>query len=477
MPSIAGNSDFSEESVAITGQAGQVSALAGIDIDRVRDAIQSIQVQGGLNGQGGGNAGQGGLFGGYGGGGGFGGAFGGGGGGFGGGGGGFGGRGGGGGGRGNFRNFNPGQPHGAIFWNGSNSALNAQPFALIGLPQNQPPNGTNRFGITFMSAPYIPQLTKPSGKDTVFLTLSGSRSSSPDDFYATVPTVAERGGDFSAAGLPLIYDPVTCQPSSSSTCSQFTANVIPPTGPDYESISPQAVALLKFFPEPNLPSGSTINGYNYHLLTTAQSNSTQAGIRYNRSLGANATQPGGRGGSGGGRRGATQTQGLRQSINLNYNWSHSASDLVNLFPDLGGKSASSSYSLQAGYTVGYHRFTSISNVNWNRSNSHTTNFFTNTSNNPAAAADVTVPNNVPLNYGVPDISLSNGIEGLSETQPSFSISPDHLIHRGSELDSRQAQPAFRRRLPPCASRLSRRLERHRKLCVHRTVHRGHAGQT
>ncbi len=72
--------------------------------------------------------------------------------------------------------------------------------------------------------------------------------------------------------------------------------------------------------------------------------------------------------------------------------------------------------------MGYHRFTSISNVNWNRSNSHTTNFFTNTSNNPAAAADVTVPNNVPLNYGVPDISLSNGIEGLSETQPSFSVS-------------------------------------------------------
>ncbi len=34
---------------------------------------------------------------------------------------------------------------------------------------------------------------------------------------------------------------------------------------------------------------------------------------------------------------------------------------------------------------------------------------------------MTVPNNVPLNYGVPDISLSNGIQGLSETQPSFSI--------------------------------------------------------
>ncbi len=60
-----------------------------------------------------------------------------------------------------------------------------------------------------MSAPYIPHLTKPSGKDTVFLTLSGTRSSTPDDFYATVPTDAERAGNFSAAGLPPIYNPVT----------------------------------------------------------------------------------------------------------------------------------------------------------------------------------------------------------------------------------------------------------------------------
>ncbi len=96
--------------------------------------------------------------------------------------------------------------------------------------------------------------------------------------------------------MPPIYNPVTGQ--------QFiyngTPNVIPPTGAAGQSISPQASALLSYFPEPNLPAGSTINGYNYHLLTTAQSNTTQAGIRYNRSLGANATQPGGRGGSGGG---------------------------------------------------------------------------------------------------------------------------------------------------------------------------------
>ncbi len=414
LPSIAGNSDFSDESVAITGQAGQVSAYAGMGPD---DRLNAGMGPGGPGGQGGpgGGGGFGGAFGG--------GGFGGGGGGFGGGGGGggFGGRGSGGGGGGgrNFRGFNPAQPHGAIAWNNTTSYFNAQPFDLTGLPEQQPVNGSNRFTLSFMSAPYIPHLTKPSGKDTVFLTLSGTRQSTPAVFNETVPTLAERSGDFSAAGLPPIYNPVTGQQFSYNT----TANVIPPSGAPYQSISPQAAALLALFPQP-LPNGETVNGYNYHAITTGQSNSTNAGIRYNRSLGANVAQPNGRRGlgGGGGRRGGSQNQGLRQSINFNYNQGHSASDIVNFIPELGGKSALNSYSLQAGYTVGYHRFTSISNVTWNRSDSNMTNFFTNTTDNPAATDGINVPNNVPLNYGVPTISLSNGIQGLSDQPASFSIS-------------------------------------------------------
>ena len=50
---------------------------------------------------------------------------------------------------------------------------------------------------------------------------------------------------------------------------------------------------------------------------------------------------------------------------------------MNIFPQLGGKTSSDSNSVQAGYTLGYHRLTSIFNASWNRSNSQTTNFFTN----------------------------------------------------------------------------------------------------
>ena len=378
LPSIAGNSDFGGDSVAITGQSGTVSPLAGLDMDRLRDAMETLRAQGG---PGGGNfGGGGGLFGGGGPGGGFGGP------------GGFGGFGGGGG-RGNFRGFNPGQPHGAVFWSGSNSALNAEPFSLRGQPQQQPASGTNRFGLSFMSAPYIPGLTKPSGKDTMFLTLSGQRSSTPSDQYATVPTDAERAGN-----IPGLAEPIT-------------------------SPVPQAVALLKYFPEPNLAGN---NAYNYHLLTTQQANNTQAGVRYMRSLGANATQPGGsRGGfgsGGGGRR--SQNQGLRQSINFNYNWTRTAQDNVNLFPALGGNSSTDSDSVQAGYTVGYHKLTNIFNLNWNRGDSLTTNFF--------GGADIATRigilgpdgaalNSNPINYGLPSVTLSN-FTGLNQQQPSSSLS-------------------------------------------------------
>ncbi len=387
LPSIAGNSDFGGDSVAITGQSGSVSPLAGLDMDRVRDFVESMRAQNGGQGPGGTQVpgGQPGLFGG----------------GFAGGGGPFmamgpgeggGFRGFGGGGRGNFRGFNPSQPHGAIFWMGSNSALNAEPFSLRGQPQQQPSSGSNRFGVTLMGAPFIPGVTKPSGKDSVFITASGVRNSSPLDEYATVPTDAERAGNIPGLAAPIV--PV-----------------------------PQAEALLKYYPEPNLPGVTQ----NYHLLSTAQSNTTQAGIRYMRSIGANASPFGafgGRGGGGGGGRRQQQNQGLRQSVNFNYNWSHTASDNVSIFPDLGGKTASDSNSLQAGYTIGYHKITSIFNANWNRAGSHAINFFTN-GTDVATEAGILGPggaplNPSPLNYGLPSITLSS-FTGLSEQQPSFTI--------------------------------------------------------
>jgi trimeric autotransporter adhesin len=358
LPSIATNSDFSSDSVAITGQSGTVSAQAGVGMDQFRDSMQTMSGPGGMSQQAGNFAGGGGgLFGG---------------GGFGGGGvGGFGRRG-------NFSNFNSNQPHGTIFWSGSNSALDAQSFSVNGQSKEQPSSGTNRFGFSFMSAPYIPGLFKASGKDTVYLSYSGSRSSSPINQNATVPTDAERAGTI--AGLSSTITPVS-----------------------------QATALLKYFPEPNL-SGTT---QNYQLLSTSQSNSTQIGARYMRSLGKVQTNS----------RRRMQSQGLSQSVSFNYNWSNSASDNVNIFPELGGKNTSESNSLTASYSLSYHKISSSFSLGWNRGTNKTTNNFTNGSDIATSigilGADGSALNVSPLNYGLPNIVLSN-YAGMSEQQPSFS---------------------------------------------------------
>jgi uncharacterized membrane protein YgcG len=412
LPSLASNSDFSSsDSVAVTGQNGTTNPLAGIDFGQMRDNAELNQSLngGGPGGQGPGGQGGPGGEGGSGGGGGFGG------GGFGGGG---GGRGGGGGGmRGNFRNFKPNQPHGAIFWNGGNGALNADDFALRGQPIEQPAYSSNRFGLTFLSAPYIPKILTNDKNDFLFFTLSGTHSSSPFDQYGTVPSLAERGGNFSAlttpTGTPItIYDPATsgCTAGGNTPGTPFIGNVIPS-----QCIVSQANALLNYVPLPNL-SGQNED---YQRLTSAQTNSTQIGVRLMHNFGKNGQ------GTNGLVRMARQVlgqgnPGITQSMNVNFNYSHSASDSLNLFPELGGKNQSHQYSVQLGYSIGKGRLTDSVNANWNRTNSQASNYFSNLTNIGSQIGLAGLPDSPQL-WGLPNVTL-NQFTGLNEQQPDFTLS-------------------------------------------------------
>jgi trimeric autotransporter adhesin len=407
LPSLANNSDFSTDSVAVTGQAGTTNPFAGVDMEQLRqnaELDQSLTVGGGQGGQGAGRGQQGGGPGGGGPGGG--GGFGGGGGGFGGGGfGGGGGRGGrGGGGFGNFRNFKPNQPHGALFWTGGNSALNATPFPIKEQKEPQPSYAQNQFGLTFMGAPYIPHLIEHDTKDVIFFNASGQRSSSPFSQYGSVPTVDERAGILSGLtsqeGAPItIYDPNT-------PGVPFPNNTIPKG-----RISPQATALLNYIPLPNLPG----QFQNYQRLTSSESNTTRIGVRFIHSFGPSTggspiaglvRQYLGQGGS-----------GLRQSINANFNYSHQAADELDLFPDLGGKQQTHQYSLQLGYSLGKGRLTNNLGLNWNRTQSQLTNVFTSKTDIATQVGLAGLPTN-PLLYGLPNLTL-NQFTSVTEQQPNF----------------------------------------------------------
>jgi hypothetical protein len=404
LPSAASNSDFSSgESVAVSGQMGTTNPLAGIDFGRMRDSAELNESLNGSSGEMGPEAirvaGPGG------------------GGGFGGGGGGRGGRGGGGGMGGNFRNFKPNQPHGALFWNGGNGALNAEDFALRGQTFQQPAYSTNRFGLTFLSAPYIPKILTNDKHDFLFLTLSGTRNSSPFDQYGTVPTLAERGGNFSAlttpTGTPItIYNPANsgCIAEGNTPGTPFVGNMIPS-----QCIASQANALLNYVPQPTL-NGST---FNYQRLSSAQTNTTQVGVRLMHTFGSNA------GGMNGIMRMARQflgqgNPGITQSMHFNFNYSHSASDNLNLFPQLGGKNQSHQYSAQAGYSIGKGRLTDNLTLAWNQTHSDASNYFSSLTDVAAQLGLKGLPD-LPQLWGLPNVTL-NQFTGLNEQQPHFQTS-------------------------------------------------------
>ena len=410
LPSLANSADFSTDSVAVTGQSGTTNPFAGVDMEQLRQNAELDQSLGGGpgggpggGGPGGGGPGGGGPGGGGPGGGGFGGGGGGGGGGRGGRGGGGGGRGFSGGGFGNFRNFKPNQPHGAFFWTGGNSALNATPFPIREQKEPQPSYAQNQFGLTFMGAPYIPHVIEHDTKDVIFVNASGQRSSSPFSQYGSVPTGPEREGNLSGLttqeGDPIIiYDPLTGAP--------FPNNIIP-----RERIATQATALLNYIPQPSLQG----QFQNYQRLASSESNTTRIGVRFLHSFGPSTggspiggmiRQYLGQGGS-----------GLRQSMNVNFNYSHSAADELSLFPDLGGKQQSHQYSVALGYSIGKGRLTNNLSLNWNRSHTQLKNDFTGVTDIASQIGITGLPED-PLLYGLPSVTL-NQFTGINEQQPNF----------------------------------------------------------
>ena len=254
-----------------------------------------------------------------------------------------------------------------------------------------------------MGQPYIPHVIEHDTKDVIFFNVTGQRSSSPFSEYGSVPTVAERGGDLSGLttqeGAPItIYDPKTKAP--------FPNNVIPA-----DRIVSQATALFNYIPEPSLPG----QFQNYQRLTSAESNSTRIGVRFIHSFGSS---------SGGSPIGGLIRQytgqggpGIRQSVNLNFNYSHQAADELNLFPDLGGKQQTHQYSLALGYSLGKGRLTNNLSLNWNRSESQLKNDFTGTTDVASQVGLSGLPED-PLLYGLPNLTL-NQFTSVNQQQPNF----------------------------------------------------------
>jgi len=466
------------DSIAVTGQQGQINGLAMFSEGDLQGRIREMQANGFGNGDiagaltgamqtgtfGGpnGGPGAGGGFGGPGGGpGGFGGGGGGGfrGGGGGGGGGGFRGGGGGGGrggfgGPGGFRGQNPNAWHGTVGYNGFNNAINATPFSVTGIPLPKPDRSQNSLTASFTGTPFIPHLIAANPKQFMFVTISETRASSPSSAQYLVPTLAQRYGDLTPAyqvGTPLggtsanpntniVYDPFLSTPGNpkaygNTNCDPRLLAIDPnPTAciPVTELNSAAQTLLANYYPLPNINATGTQD--NFQANFPGSSHSSQVSARFNRSFGAQPTR--GRGGFGGGGFGGGPGGGggqnrnvplvLRQSIAENFSYSHSATASSNFSPLLGGHSTSEGYSFSSSYTIGYGRLNNSASLSWNRSAGLASNFFTNGAANPAVQAGIYVGTPTiysdPFYFGLPGIGITGGLAGLNDSAPNNTVS-------------------------------------------------------
>ncbi|HXH66823.1 MAG TPA: TonB-dependent receptor [Candidatus Limnocylindrales bacterium] len=313
------------------------------------------------------------------------------------------------------RGFNVNQPHGVLYFSDDTSSLDATPFSLSGFPIAKSDYNQFRFGANVGGPLKIPKLFDGGNKSFFFAGWNGSRGDTPYDAFSTVPTLDERGGNFSGAtynnGTPVqIFNPATGQ--------QYQFNGVP-NAIDPTLFSSAAKSLLQFIPFPNIPLTST--GQNFHFVTSDASNSDAVTFRLVHNLGSNPG-PMMLGPGGGGRNGRRQN-----NINFGLNWSRNSTNIVNPFPSLAGGTSTQGLNASAGWVYGKNRATNNLRVNYNHNHVSTTNLFSNTTDVAGpGGAGITGISNDPFDWGLPGISFTS-FGGFNDPKPRRQLDQTYTI--------------------------------------------------
>ncbi|MBS1872053.1 MAG: TonB-dependent receptor [Acidobacteria bacterium] len=264
-----------------------------------------------------------------------------------------------------------------------NSVLDARPFAVSGQPVVKPGYAQERFSVQIGGPLMIPKLFR--AQNTTFnFNYTGNRADNLTNRVGTVPSALERAGDFSQSGAA-VYDPNTGNP--------FPGNQVP-----LSRISPIAVGLLKYFPNPNQAGSCTTASLacvaqNYQYTTTVPNHSDNLGLRIGQSI------------------------GRRDRLALNFqmqNRSGLNAQMFGFLDDSNGKGVSSSLNWVHTFAP---RVFNIANVSFNHNRTDSLPFFSN-STNVAAALGIAGASGDPLNYGPPNLSFTN-YASLTDGSPSF----------------------------------------------------------
>ncbi len=152
----------------------------------------------------------------------------------------------------------------------SNSALNARPYNLAGGDSPKVDSWQEGFGASLGGPLRIPKLYDGSDRTFFFVNYNLNRGRTAVDQFSTVPTLAERQGDFSDRGAQL-YDPFS---NLSGPRTSWGSAI--PSG----MLDPAAVGLLQYIPEPNLPGLVQ----NFHLQDRIPSATDRLNVRVQHTL-------------------------------------------------------------------------------------------------------------------------------------------------------------------------------------------------
>ena len=164
--------------------------------------------------------------------------------------------------------------HAQLFEFFKNDNLNASGFSRRGFGVAKPEYKNNTFGFTVDGPVYIPKFFDGRNKLFFIVSFEGLRERNPQTQIYTVPTEAERQGDFSqlmdAQGrLISIYDPLTTAPNGSGgyTRTAFAGNRIPAS-----RLNTVGSRAMGFYPLPNRVSESR-DGQNNYFFNNSSRNS------------------------------------------------------------------------------------------------------------------------------------------------------------------------------------------------------------
>lgn len=270
----------------------------------------------------------------------------------------------------------------------TDSELDARPYPL-NIPESpRIPSHSEILSGSIGGPVVIPKIYNGKDKTSFFVNYGLTRATNALDTLSTVPTLAERSGDFSnalitngalAGTVPVIYNP------NSNPLTPFTNNQIP-----QGDLNGAALGLLRFIPTPNLP-GQT---QNYHLQASTPSANDRVMARIGQQISS------------------------KDSLNVMYFFNSARTSSLGNFPTLTQTMSvrGQNVNISEVHTLG-PRFINTMLVNFNRQRSTLLNGFSN-KQNIAGNLGITGISTDPLNWGVPQIGFTN-FTGLNDAIPSL----------------------------------------------------------